>query len=89
MGHILAGNCSEPDPAKIEAIIEMPKPKSVVGAQFLNGFVTYLLKIMPKLSDVVVPIGPPTWKDTEYYWSIDRGRAFEQVKEMAIKATVL
>lgn len=53
MKHILAGNCSEPESAKIEAIIQTPKPQRVVGAQFLNGFVTYLSKIMPKLSDVV------------------------------------
>lgn len=56
MRHILAGDCLDPESAKIEAIIQTPKPTRVLVSQFLNGFVTYLLKVMPKLSDVVEPI---------------------------------
>ena len=72
MGHVLTDNGLEPDPEKIEAIKEMPKPQSVEDAQCLNGFVTYLSKFMPKLSDVMEPIRRLTRKGTEWCWSIEQ-----------------
>ena len=89
MGHVLTDNGLEPDPEKIEAIKEMPKPQSVEDAQRLNGFVTYLSKFMPKLSDVMEPIRRLTRKGTEWCWSIEQDRAYEQVKELATKAPIL
>ena len=46
----------EPDPDKIEAVLNMPTPQDVEDAQRLNGFVTYLSKFLPKLADVMEPI---------------------------------
>lgn len=70
MRHILAGNCLDPESAKIEAIIQTAKPTRVLFSQFLNGFVTYLLKIMPKLSDVVEPIRRrPTEAELSSKWN--------------------
>lgn len=56
MGHVLTDHGLEPDPEKIEAVIDMPTPQNVEDAQRLNGFVTYLSKFMPKLADVMKPI---------------------------------
>ena len=50
MCHLLTSTGLKPDPAKVEAITNMPKPQDIEGAQRLNGFINYLTKFLPKLS---------------------------------------
>ena len=66
MGHILIDHGLESDPDKIEAVLDMPTPQNVEDAQRLNGFVTYLSKVLPKLTDVMEPIRRLTRKDAEW-----------------------
>ena len=47
MGHVLTDHGLEPDPEKILAVIDIPTPQNVEDAKHLNGFMTYLLKLMP------------------------------------------
>ena len=42
--------------SEVEAITKMPKPQDMKGVQRLNGFVNYLAKFLPKLSEVMDPI---------------------------------
>lgn len=49
MGHVLTDHGLEPDPEKIEAVIDMPTPQNVEDAQRLNGFVAYLSKFYQSL----------------------------------------
>ena len=56
LGHFITQDGLQPDPAKIEAIKEMPSPTDVTGVQRLNGFVNYLAKFLLGLSDVMEPI---------------------------------
>ena len=45
-----------PDPEKVEAIKEMPCPTDMKGVQWLGGFVNYLAKFLPHISDVMASI---------------------------------
>ena len=63
LGHVITQDGLQPDPAKIEAIKEMPSPTDVTGVQRLNGFVNYLAKFLPGLSDVMEPIRQLTRKN--------------------------
>ena len=56
LGHIITKDGLMADPAKIEAIRDMSCPTDVAGVQRLNGFVNYLAKFLPGLSDVMEPI---------------------------------
>ena len=40
MGHVLTDHGLEPDPDKIEAVLDMPTPQNAEDVQRLNGFVT-------------------------------------------------
>ena len=46
MGHMLTDHGLEPDPDKIEAVLKLPTPQNVEDAQRLNGFATYLSKVL-------------------------------------------
>ena len=56
------------DPAKVQAIKEMPTPKDVAGVQRLLGLTQYLSKFLPHLSDITKPLRKLTQKETAWVW---------------------
>ena len=56
MGHLITADGLKPDPAKIEAIAKLEPPKSKEEVQRFLGYIVYLSKFIPKLSDVATPI---------------------------------
>ena len=89
MGHLLTNKGLKPDPAKVEAITKLPKPQDVEGVQRLNGFVNYLAKFLPKLSEVMEPIRRLTRKDAPWNWSSEQDQAFANVQRLVTEAPVL
>ena len=64
IGHLMTSKGLKPDPAKVRAILDMPKPTNVSGVRRIIGFVTYLSKFLPKLSDICEPLRKLTLKDS-------------------------
>ena len=89
MGHLLSSDGLKLDPAKVEAINKMPRPEHVEGVQRLNGFVNYLAKFLPKLSDVMEPIRHLTRKGTPWQWSNEQDSALQKSQHMVTEAPVL
>ena len=89
MGHLLTSAGLKPDPAKVEAITKMPKPQDIEGVQRLNGFINYLAKFLPKLSDVMEPIRRLTRKDTQWQWSTEQDKAFQNVQKLVTETPIL
>ena len=50
VGHLLTREGLKPDPKKVEAVVNMPKPTDALGIQRLQGTVGYLGKFLPNLS---------------------------------------
>ena len=89
LGHVVTNDGLKPDPEKVRAITEMPKPEDVAGIHRLSGTVNYLARFMPKLSEIMAPIRQLTHKDSEFIWSDECDRAFAEIKRIASKAPVL
>lgn len=67
MGHVLSTEGLKPDPDKIQAVSKMPKPTCKQEMLSLLGFVNYLAKILPRLSEIAQPIREPTTKNAVFY----------------------
>ena len=89
LGHLVTKEGLKPDPDKIEAVQEMPKPDSVKAVRRFCGFVNYLAKFMPKLSEVMEPIRNLTGKENEWKWTHEHDAAFKRIKEMATTSPLL
>ena len=89
MGHLITNQGLKPDPGKARAMLEMPKPTDVAGIQRLIGFVTYLSKFLPKLSNACEPLRKLRVKETEWWWSEIHDQAFENVKHLVSRVPVL
>ena len=89
LGHLVTAEGLKPDPEKVRAIDGMTRPTDVEGVQRTNGFVNYLSKFLPKLSDVTEPIRHLTRKDVPWNWSELQENAFQEIKSLVKKAPVL
>ena len=93
MGHLLAPDGLKADPAKVEAILDMPPPTDVKGLKrFLErflGMVNYLAKFLPLLSDMTEPLRRLEDKAVDWCWLAQHQKAFTTVKEYSAKAPVL
>ena len=89
IGHRATKDGLGPDPSKIEVIKNLPKPTDVAGVRRFSGFVNYLAKFLPNLSDVMEPIRQLTRSDVEWHWDDPQETAFQKVKELVMKAPVL
>ena len=67
----------------------MPRPTDVAGVQRLNGFVNYLAKFLPGLSDVMAPIRQLTRKDVPWTWSSAQENALARMKQLVSDTLVL
>ena len=85
MGHVITRDGLAPDPA----IQDMPKPTRKKELMTLLGFVSYLSKFLPRLSDIVQPLREITTKHAQFLWSHQHDRAYQEVKELVVQHRVL
>ena len=89
LGYVVSKDGLPADLTKIEAVQDMPRPTGVAGVQRLNGFVNYLAKCLPGLSDVMAPIRQLTRKDAPWTWSSAHENALARMKQLVSDAPVL
>lgn len=89
LGHVITSEGLKPDPAKVEAVLKLQQPNDVEGVQRLNGFVNYLAKFLPGLSDAMGPIRELTRKDVPWQWSTEQENALSQVQLLVSESPVL
>jgi len=89
LGHVITQDGVKPDPAKVTAVLNMQSPTDVEGVQRLNGFVNYLAKFLPGLSDVMEPIRQLTRQGVPWNWSKSQEESLKTVKQLIADAPVL
>ena len=89
MGHVLSTEGLKPNPDKIQAVSKMPKPTCKQETLSLLGFINYLVKFLPRLSEIAQPIRELTTKNAVFAWSRQHDEAFEQVKKLVTEHPVL
>ena len=89
MGHVISNEGLKPDPDKVSAIKNMPKPTSNLEVQTLLGFVNYLSKFLPKLSDVSAPLKELTVSRAKFTWARQHDEAFATIQQLLMQHPVL
>ena len=89
VGHLLTSKGVRADPDKVKAVQEMPVPTDVSAVRRFVGFVTYLSKFLPKLSDVCEPLRKLTVQNVEWCWLDAHDRAVSEIKKLVCASPVL
>lgn len=89
MGHVISNEGISPDPAKVQAIKDMPNPTDATGARRFLGMIQFLAKFIPNISSIVKPIQALTGKDVVWHWATEHDEAVRRVKALICTAPVL
>ena len=90
VGHVILAEGLRPDPAKVEAILNMPPPTDKQGLRRIMGMVNYLQKFAPGSSELTTPIRILLKDDAEFVLEESvQGECFKRVKAVIASAPVL
>ena len=89
MGHVISKDGLKPDPDKVKAVENMPKPTCKKETLSLLGFINYLAKFLPRLSEVAQPLRDLTLTNAQFIWSEKHDKAFDEVKKLVANYPVL
>lgn len=82
VGHLITADGLKPDPAKTEAVRNMPLPTDMESVHRFLGFVTYLLKFIPNLSQIDTRLRQLVKNDAEFMWQPAQQQAFNRLKQL-------
>lgn len=89
LGHVINRNGIAPQPSKLEAIKNAPRPLNLKQLRSYLGLINYYHKFMPMVSSVLKPLYSLENKDTPFTWNEECQTAFEKSKELLINSPVL
>ena len=89
IGHLLTSDGLKADPAKIEAIVKLDRPKDVPGVRRIRGLGNYMYKFLNKPADISNPLNQLTHKDKELQWTSAHDEAFKRIKTTVTEAPIL
>ena len=88
-GHVLSAEGLNADPDKVSAVLDMPNPTDAKGVQRCVGFVNYLARFMPRLSEVCEPLRRLLDKDVLWHWLPKHDTAMKEIKALVTAVPVL
>ena len=81
-GMVLTASGIKPDPKKVETIKKWPIPQNVTELQSFLGSGNYLSCFIPDLSQSRKLLQALIKKNSEYVWTTEHDKAFENLKDM-------
>ncbi len=89
MGHIVSADGMRPDPRKVEAIVNMPRPSDRQGLLRLLGMIKYLAQYIPNEASITAPLRSLLKQDVEWSWQPEHDVAMQLVRETLAQDTLL
>ena len=79
----------QPSKKKVDAVLQVPEPKSLKELQSWLGLVNYYRKFIPNMSTIVQPLTELLGKNVPWNWTDACKQACETVKQLSTSSSVL
>ena len=89
IGNIVTKDGMRPDPAKVEAVINMPKPSDKQGLLRLLGMIKYLSQYIPNESSITAPLRSLLKQGAEWSWQHEHDDAMDKIRKTLARDTLL
>ena len=83
VGRIINKDGQKMDPSAVEAILQMPSPSSRQELQSFLGYLSYVRRHVPALSQTTPTLSALLKKNVKFVWTNEHERAFQKCKELA------
>ena len=89
LGHEISSDGIRQEPAKLKAILAMPRPTDVPGVRRLLGMFSYYRKFVPSFAMLAQPLNKLMRKNTPFAWNDEHEEAYNQLmSKLAENATL-
>ena len=89
LGHIVGRGCVKPVEAKVETILNFPRPQNKRELRRFLGMTGYYRKFCRNFATAATPLTNLLRKDSKYEWADDCQVAFDRLKGMLASSPVL
>ena len=89
LGHIINKDGVRADPAKIQAILDLPPPSNIPQMRQFVGMINQLAKFVPNCAHVIRPLTELLSSKRTWQWGPTQKEAFAAIKKMLAEPTVL
>lgn len=89
LGYIVTPRGFEPDPAKISAVQDFPRPRTAKDVRSFLGLASYYRRWVPSFSDIGRPLHALTGKNVRFVWSEDCQASFDYLKKLLSSSPIL
>ena len=89
LGHLVSEQGFEPLPEKLEAIRNMPHPKTPKEVKQFLGLIGYYRKFIPRFSDLSRPLTRLTRHDSKFDWTPQCQKSFNHLRELLMEYPIL
>ena len=89
VGHIVGKGTIKPDPDKIKAITDYPRPSNLTELKAFLGLANYYRRFIPGFATMANPLYTMLKKDAPFEWAQARVQAFEALKTALVSAPCL
>ncbi|KAG6438941.1 hypothetical protein O3G_MSEX000349, partial [Manduca sexta] len=89
LGHVITPEGIKPDPAKIDAVLQMASPKNLKHLKSFLQTCSWFRKFVPNFSQVSQPLTKLTRKNEPWIWEHPQEEAFQSLKNMLTSAPIL
>lgn len=89
LGHIVSSDGISPNPNKIAAVKDFPKPQNVKGVRSFLGLANYYRRFVPRFSFIAKPLNNLTRKGVKFHWDANCQEAFDKLKRALTSAPIL
>jgi deoxyuridine 5'-triphosphate nucleotidohydrolase len=89
LGHVISKDGIKPDPAKISAVKNFPKPHNLTVLRGFLGLASYYRRFVKDFAKIAAPLHQLMRKDQPFIWTTEHQEVFEELKHRLISAPIL
>ncbi|KAL6427138.1 hypothetical protein ACFW04_008640 [Cataglyphis niger] len=89
LGHVIGRDGVKPDPKKLEAVRQFPRPKTPRNIKQFLGLAGYYRRFIPNFSKLAKPLTNLLKNDTRFEWTSAQEDSFEFLKQKLCEEPVL
>ena len=89
LGHVVNKDGISVDPAKVEAVVNWPRPTNVTEVRSFLGLASYYRRFVKGFSSLAASLTKLTRKNAKFEWDDECERSFQELKNRLVSAPIL